>query len=379
MVFTQKKMSFYQMVILICFLTFMSGCTKKKSSDTPNTTIVLRFIKSHEEHSVEKAIVGLKWAMSFLGAKNLNNDAVQISGDKIWLNCESLGLDNLAVSQLILLNTKFKSTDDYKRFQSIDLGRFIAMLMGASEHYYAIVNQPKTLTDLLSQYEMNEKKGYVDKSGVSLKDRIISFSDQVALNQLFVAEEVDEVTGELIEFETVDIMANGQLRFGIYNANGDLINSTDPKVSNAGKPAKCIWCHESKIQPIFVPQNDYPGYLTSQMLTDTIDYFRNQLSDKQSLLTSGVNFSALQEHTETEVEYIAFMEPSVERLMIEWQMSEKQVLKLTDGLKTHQHPEFSFLGELFDRADIETISPYQSLGVSSSIREFAEVEVNHLE
>jgi len=52
---------------------------------------------------------------------------------------------------------------------------------------------------------------------------------------------------------------------------------------------------------------------------------------------------------------------------------------LLSGLPTHEHEEFTFLGELYDRKDLESIAPYTPLGVSSSVRERIGMEVNWLD
>ena len=111
------------------------------------------------------------------------------------------------------------------------------------------------MTDLLDNYEIKPERGYVNNSGVSFEHRIIGFSEQNGFDQVFFCTEIDPNSGDILEYETVEILPNGQTRFGIFNAEGFRINSTDPSHSNAGKPAKCMWCHESGIQPLFQEQD----------------------------------------------------------------------------------------------------------------------------
>ena len=370
--------SFIKIIGLLCLCSLVTNCRKDEGNIGETSIIKLRYIKSHEDDSIDNAVQGFKWALSYIGAKHFNDEGIKVSGDLIVFNYHYQGFSTSAIQKMNVLKSKIVSTEDYKKFESIDLGRFITLLMGASEHYYAFVDQPKKMSDLIKKYVFAEKKGFINESSVSPKNRILSFSNQLKFNQLFITEEVDKNTGEILEYETFDLMDNGQLRFGIYNVDGDLINSASPMVSNAGKPAKCIWCHESKIQPIFSNQNDYDNYLTYIELQDTINYFKDMLESNQKQLSTGVEFSAMNQHAETELVYISFMEPSLQRLVTEWQLTENEALSIVEGLPTHVHPEFPFLGDLYERESIDKLAPYKNLAVPSSIRETSLNEVNYL-
>jgi hypothetical protein len=174
-------------------------------------------------------------------------------------------------------------------------------------------------------------------------------------------------------------MENGQLRFGIFNANKQRINVANQKHTTAGKPAKCMWCHESNINKLFTPQKDFSNYLTSKQLNDSLIKFNNGLREQQNLLTEGVTFSNRQEHVQLELAYISFMEPSALRLSNEWNMSVKKVENKLASLTTHIHEEFPFLGNLYNRNEVELFAPFKSLAVSSNIREKSKIEVNHID
>jgi hypothetical protein len=108
-----------------------------------------------------------------------------------------------------------------------------------------------------------------------------------------------------------------------------------------------------------------------------LGYRENNLNQKLAL-TDGVDFAQTQQHTLTELLYISFMEPSAERLSLEWNLSIAQVQDLLSGLPTHVYDEFPFLGNLYHRQDIEALAPFQGLAVSSRVREASLIEVNHL-
>lgn len=360
---------------------WLLSCESDSYSDLieTETSLNLKWHKAYPDDTIDKSLIGLKWALSYIGATlPTSNAGFIVSGNVITINIKYLGFSNEAQQKLLKLSQKIKQSEEYRTKQSIDLGRYVTLLLGASEHYYEIIGTPSTLNAVLNQYTLLSQKGYVNNSSVSLEHRIIQFSEQNGFNQLFLSEEVDPVTGEIYEYETIELLPNGQLRFGIFDTNGNRKNSADALHSNAGKPAKCMWCHESTINQMFAPQNDYPGYLTYADFQNTLISYRDTNHTQKLALTGGVDFTQTQQHTFTELLYISFMEPSAERLSIEWNMPLAQVQGLLSGLPTHMYDEFPFLGNLYNRSDVETLAPYQGLTVSTSVREYSPVEVNHL-
>lgn len=342
-------------------------------------TLHLKWNKAYPDDTIDKSLIGLKWGLSYVGAilpTSLNG--ISTSNNIISININKLGFSESAIEKLTKLNFKIKGSQEYQTTNALDLGRYVTLLLGASEHYYEIIGTPQTLTEVLNRYTLLPQKGYVNNSGVSFENRIIKFSEQNGFNQIFLSEEVNPVSGEIFEYETIELLPNGQLRFGIFDANGNRKNNADVSHSNAGKPGKCMWCHESTINQMFNTQNDYAGYLTYNELQNTLISYRESNRKQKLALTDGVDFSQTQQHTLTELLYISFMEPSAERLSLEWKMPLTQVQDLLSNLPTHIYTEFPFLGNLYYRKDIESLAPFQGLSVSSSVREQSETEVNHL-
>lgn len=369
-----------KLLLLLSFVSFIS-CERDSYSDLieTETTINLKWNKAYDDDTIDKSLIGLKWGLSYVGATLPSSNSGFLKTDFIiTIDIKKLGFDDNAKQKMLQLVEKIKATSEYQNNNAVDLGRFVTQLLGASEHYYKIVGTPKTLTEVLNQYTLLPQKGYVDNSGVSLEHRIIQFSEQNGFNQVFVSEEVDPVTGEIYEYETIELLPNGQLRFGIFDIEGNRKNNADASHSNAGKPAKCMWCHESNIQPLFYPNNDYAGFLSYTDFRDTLLGYRESNRNQKLALTNGVSFAETQQHTLTELLYISFMEPSAERLSLEWNLPITQVQNLLSGLPTHVYDEFPFLGTLYDRKDVEALSPFQGLSVSSQVREESQIEVNHL-
>lgn len=370
-----------KLLFLFCTFSFIS-CERDSYSDLINaeTTINLKWNKAYPEDSIDKSLIGLKWALSYIGAVlPSSNNGFSSTDATITVDIKRLGFNENAQQKLVALTEKIKATSEYKTNNAIDLGRFVTLLIGASEHYYQIIGTPKTLTEVLNPYTLLPQKGYVDNSGVSLEHRIIQFSEQTGFKQVFLSEEIDPVSGEIYEYETIELLANGQLRFGIFDTEGNRKNNADAAHSNAGKPAKCMWCHESNIQPLFFTNEDHAGYLSFSDFKDALIGYRESNRNQKLALTDGVDFAQTQQHTLTELLYISFMEPSAERLSLEWNLPIAQVQDLLSGLPTHVYDEFPFLGTLYHRRDVESLAPFQGLPVSSHVREASVIEVNHLD
>lgn len=366
--------------IILTFL--LLSCTNDSYSDLIETdkSINLKWNKAYPEDTIDKSIIGLKWALSYVGATlPSSTNGFITTNTTITIDIEKLGFNETAQNKLAILHSKIINSDEYKQTNAIDLGRYVTLLIGASEHYYEIIGTPKTLSQVLNKYTLLPQKGYVNNSGVSLEHRIIQYSEQNGFSQVFLSEEVDPITGEIYEYETIELLSNGQLRFGIFDPSGNRINSANSAHSNAGKPAKCAWCHESNIQQMFSIQNNFTGYLTYTDFQNTLINYRESNRIKKLALVDGVDFSQTQQHTYTELLYISFMEPSAERLSLEWNISVAEVQNLLGNFQTHVYPEFPFLGNLYDRNEIENIAPFQGLQVSTSVREESLIEVNHLQ
>lgn len=368
-----------KLLLLLFFVSFIS-CKRDSYSDLieTETTINLKWNKAYPDDTIEKSLIGLKWALSYVGA-TLPSSGYGFSNTEstITLDIKKVGFPENAKQKLLQLTEKTKVTSEYQTNNSIDLGRFVALLLGASEHYYEIIGTPKTLSETLLPYNLLPQKGYVNNSGVSLENRIIRFSAQNGFNQIFLSEEVDPVSGQIYEYETIELLPNGQLRFGIFDSEGNRKNNADAMHSNAGKPAKCMWCHESNINPLFSVQNDFPGYLSYTEFQNKLLNYRESNRNQKLALSDGVDFTQTQQHTLTELLYISFMEPSAERLSLEWNLPVTQVQDLLSGLPTHVYDEFPFLGTLYHRKDIESLAPFQGLSVSTNVREASIIEVNH--
>lgn len=367
-------------IIILIFGFFSFSNQPDLYSTITELKIQLKWNKAYTDDSIDKSLIGLKWALSFVGATlPTNNENIIVSNDTlIDINLKKLGFSIQAEQKVIELVNKIKKSEEYQKNKSVDMGRFVSLLLGSSRDYYEIIGTPSTLKQLLANYQLLPSKGYINNSMVASTHRLVQFSKQNGLNQLYISTELDSISGKILEYETIEIISNGQLRFGIFDENGIRIQVANSKHTAAGKPAKCMWCHESALNPLFSKQKNLQNYLTETDLQDQIKSDIENLKTNRNKLVSEIDFNQKQQHTYTELLYISFMEPSAKRLSLEWKLPIEDVEKLLSGLPTHVYKEFPFLGNLYHRNEVEKYAPYKSLSVSGSIREFSNNEVNHL-
>lgn len=365
---------------IIFLIACVFSCQKDEVEDP--WTIQLKWNPSHPDDSIERNVVALKWCLSFLGS----NVAMEkypkgiVSKDSIiTLKVNKVGFTKKASNYLKELNTQLKNSEEYEANQAIDLGRYLALTIGSSNHYYRIVDIPKTLKEFLSNHTFDSTAMYINNSSIANQDRIILSSTIKRDTVLaFFSTEVDSIRQKELEYETVEMMSNGLSRFGLYDLEGNLKASAAPEITRAGKPAKCMWCHETGIQPMFRDQVEMPNYMKQQDFQDTIDASNVKIRAFQKNHWKDPALTNKRLHTEMEISYIAFMEPSAQRLSLEWKMPLDEVMRRVNHLPTHDHEEFKFLKNLYHRSAVDTLAPYTPLLVPTSIREQSMDEPNYL-
>ncbi len=354
-------------------LTFilLSSCDANDSED--KNIIYLKWNKSHEQDTLEKNRTGLTWALSFLGSTIAMEEAplgLSQTKDMIRLDVTQAGFSDRAIPHLQSLIGVIQNSEEYKLKGTIDIGRFIALTIGSSHHYYKIAQVPQRLSDLESKYTFDSITAYINNSSISKIDREIEYSiNNSPHRRAFISAERDTITKEIQEFETVELMDNGLSRFALYDREGNLKTAGDPKVTRAGKPSKCMWCHESGIQQLFRAQLDFKNYVPYASFLDSLKRYNRELKVYQDSIWKNAFIKKRSLHTEMEIAYITFMEPSVEQLANEWQLSQDEVKSKLSHLKSHTHHEFGFLGNLFYRKDIDALAPFKCLEVPDSFRE----------
>jgi hypothetical protein len=353
-----------------------TSCSAPVPPQDPRDVIELRWIKGHARESRADVETGLLWGLSLLGAQ-LPRDAavVRWSGERLTLDlAQARVLDGTQDAWRQLLG-EMKASGEYRAHGALDVGRFMAVTLGDSARYYALTNATPDYSNARARFQFETRSAAILQSAVAKAGRRIDLARANDVTQLaFVAFEGRGSLGDgsfvAHEMELLDVMPNGQLRFALYGLDGRLKTAASPAITAAGKPAKCMWCHESKLQPTFV---DFPaarGYYSRGEFDAAIAARRELLQDYRRGLRAQIDYDKLQDHTFAELLYLTFEEPTRARLAHEWGVTDARAAELLRGKPTHAQVEFPWLGqELYRREDVDALAPYAVLPAPRSVRE----------
>ena len=381
-----RKLFLLYLFILFSFVVILS-CSKKdniKVNTDNSSTLTLRWIKAYDNETKDKVETGFKWALLFLGAElkeGSYESAAQWQNEKLTVDFSKLGFSNEGLAALRKLIAELKQSGEYKDKAGIDIGRFIMLTLNSPYHYYAITNAPKTYNEYKSRLIFDNKKAAIIESNVAKGHRIIDVPDpnqNDLMKNGFASSEgsgkITDGTFKITEFEVFDLMLNGMFRFMLYDEAGNLKPAGDTALGGAGKPSKCLWCHEIVISPAFISKTPAQGYYTPKEYEDIISKQMEKITKYRKSLKQDLDYSKTQDHTFTEILYISFMEPSAERLAKEWGIPVEQVKEKLKGLPVHTHDEFPYLGTLYARNDVDKLAPYTYIRTPNSAREPSEYE-----
>ena len=353
------------------------GCSAPPPPSDPDLSIALRWIKGYSRESSSDVEVGLLWTLSFLGATLPAGGPDALS----WrANVITLRLDHAGIGQDVLPHWKrllaaLKASDEYRDMGALDVGRFVAMTLCSSSHYYALTGAETSYERAYAGRAFATQRVAIVESGVSHGNRLIEVAEGPASADIaFIAHEgpgsISLGTFAVEEHELLDVMANGQLRFALYGADGALKPAANGTLTAAGKPGKCLWCHEIALSRPFDGRTSVPGYGSLGEFERLIAQRMDALRSARSRLDSRIDFARTQDHTYAELLYISFYEPSAERIAREWNVPVARVQEALSGLPTHAHHEFDFLGErLYRRSDVDSLAPYGVLAPPTDPRE----------
>lgn len=365
----------------LAMLTILHSCKIDPPIDEDNLVINLRVMNDYSTQTNDNISKGILWSLSYLGAQmasgSLNKTiSIQAPGT-ISLNLSFAGFTPDAQYYLRDIIKEIKATEEYKLYGAVDIGRFFMLTLYSPYHYYAITNAPRTYQQFQSTYQSGNLLLFpVNNSSLVPRNRLINFVPATEVNKMgFTAfDGHGDISLNTFEKETIEtwaIMPNGQMRYTVYDANG---NIQDASSTEAGKPGKCMWCHEIKVIPLFNPQTPVAGYLPPMQYMAYIDSSQQLLDDYRSTLTGEIDYHLTQDHTYSELLYVAFMEPNIHRIAQEWNIPEDLVIQKVSNLPTHISNEYPSFGTLYNRKDIDALAPYASAKVPESVRQQSNYE-----
>lgn len=367
--------------LLLCGF-FLSSCTPEKFEASK---IHLRWVKAYPTETWENVKTGIYWSLSYLGATldSANDILLKEDSTHFTLDLVKAGFDQHALNAFEVIIDSLRRSEEYKKYNAIDVSRFLVLTEHSSWHYYEITGVAKNLDEFYKRHNASgDKEFHVYHSGVAKHQRNIRFViGPTALDMAWIAEEgtgsLDSGTFAKTAFEVFDVMKNGQLRFAVYNEKGKLIPGSPSEHSVAGKPSKCIWCHELVVQPLFFETTEPVKGISIAAFGLLVDSTQRQLENYRAQLHSVIDFSQKQAHTQGELLYISFMEPSAFRLANEWQTDTLQAKLRMGKLPAHVYEEFPFLGSSYYRNAADSLVDYSTVPVPLSVREFLQGEPNY--
>lgn len=374
-------------IFLLLLVLIHVRCANEKAALNTEWKIGLRWVSAYEDESWDDVRTGLLWSFSFLGASlpvgSFDASIVWVNDQLFICDFSKLGFSYGALVSLQVIFDRLKASEEYKLKGGIDLGRFLMLTVYSSHHYYRITGMNKSYTSLKEKYMSDSILQFaINNSAVAIEDRLIhmpSTTNSSSIAFYSASEGIGKIAYSSFSVrahETFDLMPNGQLRFAIYDSTGNLEPSADPIISLAGKPGKCMWCHESNAQTLFTEVDDLPGYLTSEKFIDRVELTNEKLIEIRNAVSTDLVFSNKQDHTQSELLYISFMEPSSYRMAHEWGISLHEAEIILSNLATHSYSEFPFLGMLYQRSAVDSLAPYATEKVPESAREYSSYEPN---
>ena len=374
-----KKLSFFSLLVCFAALVVAFNLPGKNAKDE-SCTLKVKWIKSYPREHWRNVREGLRWTFSYLGATlpagSFDKVVSPSDSSEFIIDFARLGFSSQALQAFRQIIEPIKSSEYYRKNKYFDLSRLVAMLVGNSDNYYAITGAALTLNDFEKRHRFKNALSYgVTHSAVARHHRIVKFnpdtSDLSDFAFLALEGEGDLFKGSFkpVVYEAFDVMVNGQIRFAVYDEAGKLISGSPNHLGNAGKPAKCLWCHEINILPLYVPNEQVNGFLSNEAFELWRSAFQRKLDQYRMRLNDDIDFSLTKDHTFMEMLYISFMEPSLDRIMNEWGYTKEDVISKMGGAPDHVYEEFPEMGRLYYRYYVDSVAGIYDLNTPVSVRE----------
>jgi hypothetical protein len=369
--------------IVICSLCmtilFLHRCSTNNVLIT-SETLLLKWIKSFPDETTITAKKGLLWSFAFSGATlpshNIDKAIAQINDSVFAVNFSYLGFDANALNQWNKIISFIKQSIEYKKNGNIDIGRFLMFSIHSSKHYYAITGTPDSIASIIENPLLTQSTEIfpVTKSAVAKGSRILYYSNNIPIeNSNYIAVEghgnIEDKSFKPEVLEVISVMKNGQLRYAIYDKLGKLMDASPTLYGNAGKPTKCMWCHEGKLATLHTNTLDLEGYKNSNDFVKDIIKLNKLLANYRKNINTALNYNKHADHQYSEWLYLSFMEPTAERLAAEWNLSVQEIKEKLKKVPTHVFEEDDYSVTAYFRNDVEPYAPFTSVPIPIWARE----------
>lgn len=352
-------------------LLALIACLPTDESVIEPTSLVipLRWTESPGGLSWEQAETGLAWSLTNLGALPPLDGWLSINeseGDTVFfeLNLAQAGFAPQAEAALRAAITPLQTSDELAVLGSVDVGRLLMRTVYAPWRYYSITGACADLSgwESLAASEAVEQYG-VTRSLLTTDERLITLNAGPWQDVSEIAFSTRSGLGVLRdpsaseEVEVIDLMGNGQQRYAVFDAQGQLSPAADPAVILAGQPGKCMWCHEGALMtgtptnPTTRPHLSYPewGARMSQMQA-------LQDAHRQALVTAA-DFTDRQAHTDGELLVREFLLPTPARVQREWDVTAAELSEILNNYSVEEtlDDEYPSRGPVLLRSDLDDV------------------------
>lgn len=381
-------------LVIAIYLLLLYPCNR----EVHDHTIRLKWNKTFEGENWNYVQTGFLWNLSYLGAElpigalkkmiTMEPDSVHFKLDLNYAGFNKQSLENMEV-----ILDSLKLSEEFKTRGCIDMGRFIMITQNSTWHYYKITGVEENLNVFKKKYKFSDADQYlVTSSGVTKENRLVSIHVGNRIDDIaFMAEvgEGDPQKGKFkpTEIEVFDVMKNGQLRFAIYDDKGRLKSSSNPKHSIAGKPSKCLWCHESSIQELYYGEYENEGYISASDFLCYVEKAMQVINEYRDSLSTEIDFKNTHQHTYSELNYTGFMNPTLQRVASEFEIDLDEARKMLVNIPVHEIKDFPFYytsqpyfgtyKNLYNRDQIDKLLPYIATQVPQDALELSDTEPNY--
>lgn len=310
---------------------------------------------------------GLDWNLSLLGALPPADGAHLViePGEPLW----SITLDPAAAafpeaSRPALTDALAELRAHVDTAGSIDLGRLFMLTLHEPWRYYAITGACSDALEFrLSHLPADTDRYDVVMSQLTSGDRIVHLPpDGHPIEELsfLVVSSTQEIDDGFLpeEFETLDLMDNGQQRFAAYDEYGRLHPFGDPEIAPAGQPGRCHWCHEGHLMAGTPKNPSTNAALSTESWFARMEAWQQELDAWRATLPTAVDFIDPEAHTQGELVVREFLLPTVDRVAAEWGTDEAQARAalVQAGAWLGQDEEWPDRGEVALRAEVDALT-----------------------
>lgn len=340
-------------------ILLLAGCAADHVPDPGR--VPLRWVRGHDGETWRDARAGLMWSLSLLGAEPPADGSALARVDAgaddatFILDLAAAGFDDRARAAMEDAVAPLLASEEVDQAGHMDLGRFLMWTLYAPGRYYGVTGACPTRAGWEADTLVAEPARYgVTTSFLVEGQRWVRFNPgpaDVGGIGLLAIEGEGELDGNFVEteYETVDVMPNGQQRYAVYDADGDLIAAAAE--TPAGQPGKCMWCHEVGIQRGSPENAGVEGALSFDAFAGEAAAMDAVLAAWRGARATETDWSTYEVHEHGELIALQFLRPPPDRVAREWGVSRAEVDAL--GLPSAEDPEHPELGPLLWRADVD--------------------------